>query len=373
MGLSEKSTGTSGIETKGIDLCVVYVLIVAATVIGVVIVACGSQQSQNQNSVTIPVSVTELKPRPIAELLQTTGTVSAQQDVSITNDMAAYYHLQTNPRTGKPFALGDQVKKDELIVQLHDVDYESTNKVDAQKLTLDIAKQSLEQEQALYQKGGAASSDLKNAELAVSNAQYAYDDAVEKDSKLRIKSPYEGVIVNLPYYTQDSRIIATGQLMVEVMDYSKLNLQTKLPANDMASVRLGEQVLVTNYTLPDDTAHGTVTQVSPAIDPTSRTFQTVFIVNNPNKKFRPGMFVMANVVVARKDSAIVIPKEIILSDVKGKSVFVVDRGRAQARSIKTGIETDLEVEVTDGVKAGDRLVTKGFETLQDGSHVKILE
>ncbi len=141
----------------------------------------------------------------------------------------------------------------------------------------------------------------------------------------------------------------------------------------MARVRIGQSVLMTNYTVPNDTAHGTITQVSPAVDPTSRTFQAVFIIDNPGKKFRPGMFVMADVVVARKDSAVVVPKEIILSDLKGKNVFVVDRGRAQLRAIKTGIESENEIEVMSGLKAGERLVTKGFETLQDGSHVKILE
>jgi RND family efflux transporter MFP subunit len=337
------------------------------------IIACGNQQSQNQNTVTIPVSVAEIKQRPIAELLQTTGTATADKDVSIINEMVAYYNLQVNPRTGKPFALGDQVAKGEVIIKLHDVDYESTNRVDAQKLTLDIAKKSLDQEQSLYQKGGAAPTDLQNAELAVANDKFNVDDAVEKDSKLWIKPPFAGVIVNLPYYTQNTRITATGQLMVEVMNYDRLSLQTKLPANDMPRVHVGQSVLMTNYTVPNDTAHGTITQVSPAVDPTSRTFQAVFIIDNPDKKFRPGMFVMADVVVARKDSAVVIPKEIILSDLKGKSVFVVDRGRAQARVIKTGIESENEIEVTSGLKAGERLVTKGFETLQDGSHVKILE
>lgn len=352
-------------------LCFRSALVTAGAAL--LMLSCGTQQSQNQNTVTIPVSVTEIKPRPIAELLQTTGTVAAENDVSITNEMAAYYSLQVNPRTGKLFALGDQVEKDEVIINLHDVDYETTIRVESQKLSLDIAKQSLDQEQSLYQKGGAAATDLSNAELTVANSKYNYDDAVEKDSKLRIRSPFAGVIVNLPYYTQNTRIMATGQLMAEIMNYGRLNLQTKLPATDMARVHTGQSVLVTNYTLPGDTARGAVTQISPAIDPTSRTFQAVFIINNPDRKFRPGMFVMANVVVARKDSALVVPKEIILSDVKGKSVFIVDRGRAQARAIKTGIEGENEIEAIDGLKAGDRLVTKGFETLQDGSRVKILE
>ena len=69
-------------------------------------------------------------------------------------------------------------------------------------------------------------------------------------------------------------------------------------------------------------------------------------INNPDYLLRPGMFVKADIVTNHKDSVIVIPKNIILSRQRGKTVFVVDRGVAIERIIETGLENITEVEVT---------------------------
>ena len=84
------------------------------------------------------------------------------------------------------------------------------------------------------------------------------------------------------------------------------------------------------------------------------------------------MFVKVETIVARHDSVIVIPKEIILSKRRGKTVFVIDKGAAFERVIGIGLENEYEVEVIEGLKEGDKLVIKGFETLRDRSRVKIV-
>ena len=83
------------------------------------------------------------------------------------------------------------------------------------------------------------------------------------------------------------------------------------------------------------------------------------------------MFVKTEIITARSDSSIVIPKDIILSRRNYRSVFVVERGIANQRSLKTGLENPDEVEVLEGLKVNERLVVKGFETLRNGSKVKI--
>jgi multidrug efflux pump subunit AcrA (membrane-fusion protein) len=84
------------------------------------------------------------------------------------------------------------------------------------------------------------------------------------------------------------------------------------------------------------------------------------------------MFVKADIVVSKKDSVVVIPKEIILSRQRGKTVFVVDRGVAMERVITTGLENNAEVEVLSGLAKDERLVTSGYETLSNRSRVKII-
>ncbi len=84
------------------------------------------------------------------------------------------------------------------------------------------------------------------------------------------------------------------------------------------------------------------------------------------------MFVKADIITAQKDSAVVIPKDLIISGNRGKYVFIVERTAARERRIRTGIENQENIEIIEGLKANDRLVVKGFETLRNGSKVKVI-
>jgi membrane fusion protein (multidrug efflux system) len=97
------------------------------------------------------------------------------------------------------------------------------------------------------------------------------------------------------------------------------------------------------------------------------------MVNNPGLLMRPGMFVKADIVIAHKDSVIVIPKDIILSRQRGMTVYIVDRGVANERVISTGLENNKEIEVTRGLEVNQRIVTDGFETLSANAKVSIIK
>jgi multidrug efflux pump subunit AcrA (membrane-fusion protein) len=85
------------------------------------------------------------------------------------------------------------------------------------------------------------------------------------------------------------------------------------------------------------------------------------------------MFVKADIIINHQDSVIVIPKSIILSRQRGKTVFVIDRGIAVERIIETGLENITDVEVVKGLEKNERIVTSGFETLSNKSKVKIIK
>ena len=88
---------------------------------------------------------------------------------------------------------------------------------------------------------------------------------------------------------------------------------------------------------------------------------------------RPGMFIKTLIKVNQRDDIIVIPKEVIISDQRGKRVFIVKENTAFERIIETGIENEDMIEVVSGLEVNERLVTKGFETLRDKSKVKVLK
>jgi len=150
-------------------------------------------------------------------------------------------------------------------------------------------------------------------------------------------------------------------------------MDVQLPEKYINEIRPGQTVKLTNYTIPEDTIIGSVTQLSPAINADTRTFKGTVSIDNHDLLLRPGMFVKADIVVDHRDSVIVIPKNIILSRQRGKTVFVVDRGVASERIIETGLENLTDVEVTRGLERNERIVTGGFETLGNRSKVKIIK
>jgi multidrug efflux pump subunit AcrA (membrane-fusion protein) len=113
--------------------------------------------------------------------------------------------------------------------------------------------------------------------------------------------------------------------------------------------------------------------LSPAINADTRTFKGTVSIDNQDYLLRPGMFVKADIITNHKDTVIVIPKNIVLSRQKGKTVFIVDRGVAAERIIEIGLENVTDVEVVRGLAKNERVVISGFETLGNKSKVKIIK
>jgi membrane fusion protein (multidrug efflux system) len=188
---------------------------------------------------------------------------------------------------------------------------------------------------------------------------------------MKVTAPFGGVIIDLPYYTPGTKV-TLNQKMVGLMDFTQLYADVYYPAAELNRIQPGMPIRVTHYSLSHDTLVGHITQVAPALNPDTRSFAASILVDNEKELLRPGMFVKIETIVARKDSAIVIPKDIILSKRQGKTVYIVDKGAAFERVISTGLENASRVEVLEGLKKGDRLVIKGFETLRNRSKVKIV-
>lgn len=340
--------------------------------IGVLLVlGCGDPGTDTSTEISVPVSVEEVKYKSIEEFISTTGTVYAVKEATLKSETSGYYRLATNPRTKRAFALGDFVKKNEVIVYLDNPEFENTTKIESQKLNLDISKSEYEKQKSLYDKGGVTFREMKNAEKAYIDAQYAYDNAIIQLAKLKVVAPFDGFIIDIPYYTPGTKVEA-NQPMIQMMNYQKLWMDVNLPGKELGRINVGNTVRVMNYTLPDDTLKGKITQASPALNPDTRAFKATLTIDNSDLLLRPGMFVKSEIIVASKDSAIVIPKDIILSKRRGKTVYIVEKGAAQERTISTGLENPESVEVTDGLNVDERLVVKGFETLRHRSKVKII-
>lgn len=334
--------------------------------------ACSSPETRIEPDIASPVSVEEIVLKPIEEYITSTGTVNATQNIELTSDATGYYRLAVNPKTSKPFALGDAVTKGQVIIYLDNPEQENAIRLDSKKLNLETSNNDYEKQKSLFDLGGVTLSELKNAEISYINANYDYDDALIQLAKMKVVAPFSGTITDLTYYTEGVKV-ATGSDMAHIMNYKKLNMEINLPGKLLGQIKEGQVARTMNYTISDTFLSGRIAQVSPVLDPETRTFKANIDIDNPELLLRPGMFVSTDVIVASNDSTIVIPKELIISRRNRKTVYVVEQGTAIERGVTTGLENPDEIEITEGLELNERLVIEGYETLRHRAKVTIVQ
>ena len=226
------------------------------------------------------------------------------------------------------------------------------------------------QSRKLSMKKEVTMSEMRNTEVKVTNARYDYENAKLNLEKMKVKAPFDGVIVDLPHYTADTRV-EQGKAMVSLMAYDKMYMDINLPESSIRYVKEAQPVYITHYTIPGDTLKARVGELSPAISTETRTFKGKILIDNDQLKLRPGMFAKADIIVDRADSSIIIPKDVILSNRRRKYVYIVEKNTAKIRNLQTGLEDEYNIEILSGLNVNDNLVVKGFETLKEDAKVKI--
>lgn len=349
-----------------------YLKFIGGVSLGLILFSCGNNRNNPVSDSTTPVWVEDVKLRSIEEYITTTGTAKAAKTIELKSETSGDYALQKNPKTGRPYQLGDIVEEGATIIRLENKEYENNTQLESKKLKIKINEKEWEGQKKLLEKGGATEKDVHSAEDNFINSKLALENAYINLSKMNVKAPFKGVIVSLPYFTPGV-LVNSGVVTVELMDYSKMYLETQFPENTLTKLNVGQEVHVTNYNIKSDTLKGILTQLSPAINQETRTFSGYIEIDNPKLKLRPGMFAKADIITVRKDSVLSIPKEIIKSRHGGKIVYIVNRSSAEEKRIQTGISDDKFIEVEKGLSKDDKIVVKGYEWLRDRSQVKVMK
>jgi HlyD family secretion protein len=280
-----------------------------------------------------------------------------------------------------------------------------------QKATLDEqgAQKLLEAEQKIYasrkelfQQGAMPRKDLDQAGVDLTNARNQYEMArkhastllaVGKEQELKaaagqlesakgkylgaaaqvgyseIRSPIDGVVTDRPLYPGE--MAAAGTPLLTVMDTSEVIARAHIPQPEAELLRAGDAATLA---VPgeDQPVNGKVTVVSPALDPNSTTVEVWVQAKNSEKRLKPGTSVQLSMVAKTIPDALVIPAASLLTAQDGSTTVMlvgVD-GRAHQQAVKAGIRQGDQVQVLEGVKAGDRVVGAGAYGLPDNTKIK---
>jgi multidrug efflux pump subunit AcrA (membrane-fusion protein) len=222
------------------------------------------------------------------------------------------------------------------------------------------ALQSVSKEEQV--KTAAAQVQSAKAHMATQETQVVYS---------RIVSPISGIVADRPINAGE--MANTGTAVITIMDISRVVARVQVPQAESLTVKVGQTATLTQ---PDskEEFQGKVTVVSPAADANTTTVQIWIMVPNPGERLKPGLAIHADIATEVYKAATVVPVSAILpGEEGGTAVLTVSSDSvAHKRSVTLGVREGKQVQVLNGVNAGEEVVTVGGMGLDDKAKVKIV-
>ena len=249
------------------------------------------------------------------------------------------------------------------------------------KETLDAAQKLYNARQELYKQGAVSSKDVDDANVALIQARNAYEASQKQlDLKVaegqltaaraktaevdvglnysKIVSPIDGVVTDRPLYAGE--MASNSGPIITVMNLSQIVARAHIDQQEASQLKVGDAATISVPGQPG-ALKGKVSLVSPALDPSSTTVEVWVQCPNPGERLKPGSNVQVQMVAQAVQHAIVIPAEALLTGSDGTtSVIILDTdNKPHKKKVKVGIRDAGDVQVTEGLQGGERVVTVG--------------
>jgi membrane fusion protein (multidrug efflux system) len=321
----------------------------------------GPGASPSAGGPVIPVVATPSRLENLALEVEALGTAKASESVDVTAKVS-------NLVTAIRFTEGQQVPKGEILLEL-DGEQARADLAVANAALTESASQ-VKRSRELY-----ATKVLSDQQIEQIEATHAANLARVSAAKSRlsdtvIRAPFNGR-VGLRRVSVGS-LVAPGTVITTLDDTSSIKLDFTVPERVVAAMRAGLEIEATSVAYPGQTFTGRVASVDSRVDPGTRSVIVRAIVPNEQGLLKPGMFMNVRLSRGAAD-VLVVPEEALVPEQGDVFVFVVQDGKATKRKIQAGQRTIGSVQVTDGLQAGELVVTEGTQKLRDGASVTLVE
>lgn len=308
-----------------------------------------------------PVEVIELKPTRVQESITAVGSLRSNESVVLRPEVAGRI-ASIGFRDGQP------VKRGQLLIGLDATLNEA--EVAQARAEFDLAYSNLKRTEDLASKNFVSSSAQDQAASSVQVAEAKLKLAEARLAKMRIVSPFDGVAgirsVSIGDYVKD------GADLVNIEDIHTLKVDFRLPERYFPQLKTGLPVEVIADALPGARYAGSVDAINPRIDAGGRSLEVRAKLDNTDGRLRPGMFARVRVLLGDRPNALMVPEEAVVPLGDDFFVYTVADGKANRVRVKLGVRRDAQVEILEGVSAGDKVVTAGIRVQRDGQPVRIV-
>lgn len=335
-----------------------HLLLIGATLgFGLLLGACQKKPQVKGGGDELPpvnIRVQTVQAKPHIATEDVTGSVRPKLQTAIaTEGMGRIEKMLVVP--------GQRVKRGDVLVRLDA--REAQAKLDQARAVFEQSAKSLQRYTALVASKAAAQADYDTALANHGVAKATLAQAETAVAYMTVVAPFDGVITKKSADVGD--LASPSKAILEMEDPGALRFEADVPEAVIGSVKPGEALAVQSGTV---SITGTVSEVTPVADAQSRTFLVKLdLPSTPG--LRTGQFGRAAVPVS-ETTVLRIPASAVVRRGQMEIVFVIDKGHAQLRLVKTGKRFGNEVEVVSGIEDGEQVATENVARLVDGQRVE---
>lgn len=338
----------------------INLLILSATLL----VACSSDKKQSKPDAMKGMNAPQvanyivLQDTTIKEVIQITGTVQAEESVDLRPEMSGKIIKVY-------FKEGSSVREGDVLVKINDEELRAQyNRANAR---LKLAQEQEYRQKVLLNKEAISQQeyDVVNTELQSMKADVELLKA--QLSKTEIKAPFSGHIglrmISVGDYISPSTVIS------KLVKDDQVKITFSIPEKYATHMKPSAEIV---FSTDGNSAKykANVYAMEPSVDENTRTLSIRAIAKNDGSLIA-GTFCKVELEMSEIRNAILVPNEALIPILKGKKVFIAKNSKASEVIVKTGIRTDRYVQITEGLKAGDTLVTSGIMSIKEGSSLKL--
>lgn len=310
---------------------------------------------------SVTVEVAKVIGMKLQDEVNAAGAIQSNQSVILRPEVAGRI-------TSLNFSDGQKVNKGQVLVVLD----AAVNQAEVQqaKAELSIAKANFKRNAELAQQKFIAERVKEESAVNVQVLEAKLALAQARLAKFEIRAPFSGVVgirnVSVGGYVQD------GADLVNLEDISSVKVDFRVPEIFVDRIKKGQAIEVMVDALPGESFRAQVDAIDPQIDNSGRSALLRGRIENPETRLKPGMFARVKLILDERENAMVIPEEAIVPLGNKATVWKVVDTKAQRTEVKTGLRRDAKVEIVEGLRLGDIVVTAGQLRLKaDGTPVRI--
>jgi RND family efflux transporter MFP subunit len=310
-------------------------------------------------SADIWVQAVSVKEIPLPLEVHALGTLVAKS-VEITPEVAGHVN-------GVLFQDGKFVESGTPLIQLDDLIYRS--KFESSKAQTGYSKNNFNRMVLLGKKGAISKQAIDQAEADFKEKKANMKESEVMVNKMKLLAPFSGVVGKSKVQLGD--YVTIGQHLVTLTDRKHLHVEYNVPEKYLPLLKLSQNVKIKTSAYPDKIFEGKVAFISPTISTDNRSVLIYAEMANDQNLLAPGMFVNVFQSLGQHEKVLMVPARSLVPVVDGEQVYKVTDGKAYAVTILTGKRIGEEIEVVQGLKANDMVITDGQLKIKNGAKVKL--